>query len=333
MPLKFLSPFFSVFSVMPFHLQFCQRLLAFFFPGSKQHFTGCSALAFLACFWSTFFAVHLAAASSRSLTFSGVLMSTFAFSFPSQNVLLALLPVPSHKRSSGPMLSTSSHHCGCILHHFFSSSDDVIQLRCLLFLFWAQMSERDVISLALPHTDHVEEALQLNSFIIPNHINFLKPSGSLSYPCQHKGPYIPVNSSMSFSSVHIIPNATLTSPAMRKSLAPARRPSRSTTMTLEMQASYISKLLLESGAYTAITRVVLKRIAAHLCSNFHDLFCAKLFRNQQRCEPRFATATQISKQFQIGHIQEFGRLNGEDGRSVRVRVSRSQEFFLSGEDV
>ena len=50
-------------------------LLAFFFPGAQLHFTRCSALDFPACFLSTFlliFAMHLAAASLRSLTFSGV---------------------------------------------------------------------------------------------------------------------------------------------------------------------------------------------------------------------------------------------------------------------
>ena len=51
----------------------------------------------------------------------------------------------------------------------------------------------------------------------------------------------------------------------------SRRPSRSTLTTLEMQALYISKLLLESRAYTAITMVVTKRIAEHLSSKFHDL--------------------------------------------------------------
>ena len=51
----------------------------------------------------------------------------------------------------------------------------------------------------------------LNSFIIPYHISFLKPSGSLSYPCQRKGPYISFSSSTYISSVHIIPNSTLRS--------------------------------------------------------------------------------------------------------------------------
>ena len=72
----------------------------------------------------------------------------------------------------------------------------------------------------------------LNS-IIPYHISFLKPSGSLSYACQRKGPYLSFSSSMSFSSAHIIPNSTLRSPVMLKSLAPPRRPSRRTFGTLE----------------------------------------------------------------------------------------------------
>ena len=52
-------------------------LFAFFFPGSELHVTRCSALAFLPCFLSIFrliFAVHFAAASSRNLTVSGVLI-------------------------------------------------------------------------------------------------------------------------------------------------------------------------------------------------------------------------------------------------------------------
>ena len=64
---------------------------------------------------------------------------------------------------------------------------------------------------------------------------------------------------------------TLRSPGMWKSLAPLLRPSRSTFRTLETQASYISRLLPESGAFSAINRVVPKRIAVHLSSNFHDL--------------------------------------------------------------
>ena len=50
--------------------------------GSKLHLTKCSALAFLACFLSTLllnFAVHIAAASSRSLTHSGVLIIYLSF--------------------------------------------------------------------------------------------------------------------------------------------------------------------------------------------------------------------------------------------------------------
>ena len=55
---------------------------------------------------------------------------------------------------------------------------------------------------SVPHLGHADVALQLNSFRIPYHISFLKPPGSRSYPCQHKGTYTPLSSSMSFSSVH-----------------------------------------------------------------------------------------------------------------------------------
>ena len=123
--------------------------------------------------------------------------------------------------------------------------------------------------------------------LMPHHIVFLKPPGSLWYPCQHKGPNIFVSSSLSLSSVHMSPNSTSKSHVIQKSLAPPRRPSRSTSVTLEMQSSYISKHLLESGAYTAITSVVPKRIAVHLSSNFHDLrIVLQLFWNQQCCETR-----------------------------------------------
>ena len=126
-------------------------------------------------------------------------------------------------------------------------------------------------SLFLPYTDQVEDALQSNSFVISHDIIFLKPPGSLSYSCRHEGPYIPISSSMSFSSAHIIPNSTSRSLIMWNSVAPHRRPSRSTLKTLEMQSSNISKLLLESGAYTAITTVVPTGIAVHRSSKFHDL--------------------------------------------------------------
>ena len=85
MPLQFFLPFFSVFCEMPFHIQFSQRFSFGLFPGCKQHFTWCWALAFLACFLSTFlliFAVHLAAASSRSLTFSVILIIVFHILLP-----------------------------------------------------------------------------------------------------------------------------------------------------------------------------------------------------------------------------------------------------------
>ena len=61
-------------------------------------------------------------------------------------------------------------------------------------LIWNQMSVRKdrAVSLAPLHTYHVEVALQLNSFTIPHHINFLWSPGSLSYPCQHKGTIYPL---------------------------------------------------------------------------------------------------------------------------------------------
>ena len=75
------------------------------------------------------------------------------------------------------------------------------------------------------------DTLQSHSFTIPYHMIFLKPPGSLTYPCQQKRPYIFVSSSSSFSSVDIKPNSRLKS----KSLAPPLRPSWRTSTTLEIQ--------------------------------------------------------------------------------------------------
>ena len=80
--LRFSLPFFSVSVKCPFTYSSVSGFLrVFVFPCSEQHFTRCSALAFLACFPSILlliFAVHLAAASSRCLTFSGVLVIVFS---------------------------------------------------------------------------------------------------------------------------------------------------------------------------------------------------------------------------------------------------------------
>ena len=93
MPLEFFLPFRPVFREVTFHVQFCQRFFfffIFFFPGSELHLTKCSPPAFLACFLSTllliFALVHLAAASSRNLTFSGVLTFLFIFVLLSSSV-------------------------------------------------------------------------------------------------------------------------------------------------------------------------------------------------------------------------------------------------------
>ena len=81
---------------------------------------------------------------------------------------------------------------------------------------------------------------------------FLKPPRSLSYRCQHKGPYIFVSSSSSFTSVHIRHGSTLKSPVIQKSLGPALRPSRSTLTTPEMHSSYISRLFFHKSVVRQI---------------------------------------------------------------------------------
>ena len=132
-------------------------------------------------------------------------------------------------------------------------------------------------SLSLPHADQVEEASQLNSFIIFTLHQFLEttrilivplPTQKTVYHCQlldvilvcthHPQIHIKISCNVVFCS------------------SPTSFPKCS---TLEMQASYISKLLLESGAHTAITTLVPKRIAVHLSSNFHDL---SLVQNRAR---------------------------------------------------
>ena len=93
-------------------------------------------------------------------------------------------------------------------------------------------------SLSRPSQDHVEVTLQLNSFIIPYHISFLNPPWSFSHPCQHKGPYISLSSSLSSSSVHGNPSYTLNSPVKKKSLAPTQRPSHKILVTFMTNVSH-----------------------------------------------------------------------------------------------
>ena len=52
---------------------------------------------------------------------------------------------------------------------------------------------------------------------------------------------------------------------------------------------------------------------------------AKMLRDQHRCEPKFATITHVSRQFQIVHVPGLGLLNRKDGRRVR---GGSNNFFL-----
>ena len=75
-------------------------------------------------------------------------------------------------------------------HHLFSSSEDKVQLRRLLFLFWAQMSVRK--SVFFRHSALKPRGRVLANEFLHNsvpHINiyiyiyiFLQPPGSLSYP-------------------------------------------------------------------------------------------------------------------------------------------------------
>ena len=111
-----------------------------------------------------------------------------------------------------------------------------------------------------------------NSFTIPYHIFFLKPPRSLSYALPAQGTIhsrqlldvLLICTHQPQLHIEITCNVEVTWHQLW-------RPSRSTFVTLEMQASYISKLLLESRAYTAITIVAPKRIAVHFSSNFHDI--------------------------------------------------------------
>ena len=103
---------------MPFHI-LSTGFFWPFFPVCQQHFTWCSTLASLACFLNTFlliFAVHLAAASSRRLTLSGVLI-IYIFLF-----LLSCGEPPCLQHSP------CSFECTFILFHLF-----LIPLFALLF--------------------------------------------------------------------------------------------------------------------------------------------------------------------------------------------------------
>ena len=70
------------------------------------------------------------------------------------------------------------------------------------------------ISFSRPQLDHVDVTLQFNSFIIPYHISFLNPPWSFPHPCQHKGQYISLSSSVSSSSVRNDPSSTMKAPVM-----------------------------------------------------------------------------------------------------------------------
>ena len=116
-------------------VQLAVFLLSFLFTCSRLHFTRCSALAFLACFLSTFlliFAVHLAAAFSRNLTSSGVLIQIFSFCFCVMRHLTGgslNSPLKSSKIISSiivfpPSLFLNSIVCSCVfgfhpVHFFF----------------------------------------------------------------------------------------------------------------------------------------------------------------------------------------------------------------------
>ena len=166
-----------------------------------------------------------------------------------------------------------------------------------------------------PRGGHVAIKFFQNS--VPH--DFLKPPRSLSYPCQHKGPYSFISSSLPFSSMHISPNSTVKSPVIWKSLAPPSRPSQSTLTTLEMHSSYISRLSLESGAHTGVTSMISYK-------------CAQLFWNQQCCDTRLCTITHVSGQFQIRHIPGLSLLNGENGIRERVceRAGPHNSSFMAG---
>ena len=157
----------------------------------------------------------------------------------------------------------------------FHRSDDAIQLRCLLSLFQAQVRVREGISLFLPYTDQVD-ALQLNSLNISHHIISLKPPGSLSHPCQHKGPFfsrqlldfIFVCTHHSQFHIEITCHVEVlgSSPT---SFSKYFKDARDAGLVHLQTFAWVWR------AYAAITIAVPKRIAVHLSSNFHDLFLCK----------------------------------------------------------
>ena len=91
-------------------------LHAFLFPGAKQHFTKCSSLALLACFFNTLLVitiVHFVAASSRILTSSAVRRGIFPSPF--------LCKAPPHQRQLQKLLFCDQMCINLvffILHHF-----------------------------------------------------------------------------------------------------------------------------------------------------------------------------------------------------------------------
>ena len=131
---------------------------------------------------------------------------------------------------------------------------------------------------------------------------FLRPTGSLSYPCQHKGPYIFVSSSLSFSPMPINPIPTVKSSVMSKSLAPPLQPSRSTLLHLQ-----------------TVTRVWSKYRHHHSCSEEHccasllsfprPLDCAELFGYQRRRIAKLVTVAHKPFEFQIGNVPRFRLLD------------------------
>ena len=220
----------------------------------KNSLLSCNAPLFSAAV-STVFCIVAKSSSTLSSPFS-VTFSWIRFSALRKVGCLFFVIYPGIYGIMAATLPTSWLHRKRSLHHPFSC--DVSSPNILL------MCRRvKAVSFALPHLNQVDVSLQLNSFMIPFHISFLTP-GSLSYPLPTEGPrhVIQLLDVLFVCTHHSQYHVEITCNVVICGSTPSF--SQYFQHAWDQKSSYISIFLLQSGAYTAITRVVPKRIAAHL---------------------------------------------------------------------
>ena len=160
-----------------------------------------------------------------------------------------------------------------LFHHKknFKDYSSVIGFHPVHFLFGLYVNASPLF---LPHTDHVEGALQSNSFMKPLPHRVLEAAWFV-VP-------LPTHGTTHFRQLLFVILICTHEPQLHSEVTCNSEVfgTASATLTKHLSdagetTSYIPKLLLESGTYTAITSVVPNRLALHLSSNFHDLGMCK----------------------------------------------------------